>query len=329
MDLLILGGTRFIGRPLVEEALAHGHTVTLFTRGKHGADLFPGVERLIGDRNEDLDALAGRRWDAVIDTSGMNAPSVQRSVKLLADAVGTYAFVSTISVYDAREVGMDEDASVFTPDWECTEVTGETYGAMKSACETAVRDGFGDRALIFRPGVIVGPHDYTNRFPYWCHRIAADGEVLAPGDGAQPVQAIDVRDLAHWMLRMVEQGSAGTFNAVGPAGRTSLRQMLEAVREGTGSDARFTWVDAAFLAEHEVAEWSDMPFYIADAAEQPVQTISNARALAAGLTLRPLAESARDTLATDLRDPPVDERKGGITREREAELLAVWHSRQA
>jgi 2'-hydroxyisoflavone reductase len=326
MDLLILGGTRFIGRPLVEEALAHGHTVALFTRGKHGVDLFPDVERLIGDRNDDLSALAGRRWDAVIDTSGMNAPAVKAAVSLLADAVGTYAFVSTISVYSGREEGMDEDAAVFAPDWECTEVTGETYGAMKSACETAVREGFGDRALIFRPGVIIGPHDYTNRFPYWCHRIAAGGEVLAPGDGTQPVQGIDVRDLAHWMLRMVEQGSAGTLNAVGPVERMSLREMLEAIRTGTGSDARFTWVSDAFLAEQGVAEWSEMPFYIADLAEQPVQTISNARAVAAGLTLRPLADTARDTIAADLREPPADERKGGITRERETELLAAWHA---
>ena len=329
MDLLVLGGTRFVGRPLVEAALAHGHRVTLFTRGKHGEYLFPQVERLVGERGGDLEPLQGRRWDAVVDTSGMIPADVQRSARLLADSVGTYAFVSTISVYDGSAEGMDETTPVHAPDWEAAEFSSERYGPMKSACEEAVRSAFGDRALIVRPGVIIGPHDYTNRFPYWCHRIAQGGEVLAPGDGEQPVQGIDVRDLGEWMLRMVEQGAGGTYNAVAPAERTTFRQMLETIREGVGGDARFTWVDADFLRAHEVGEWMDMPFWIADPAEHAFQTVSAARALAAGITLRPLADTARDTLESDRRDPPADERKGGIPREREAELLAAWHSREA
>jgi 2'-hydroxyisoflavone reductase len=327
MDLLVLGGTRFVGRHLVDAALARGHRVTIFTRGKHGIDLFPDAERLEGERGGDLEPLHGRRWDAVVDTSGMIAADVRRSAELLKDATGTYAFVSTISVYSGSENGMDETAPVHPPDWESTEVKGDTYGGMKSACEDAVREGFGDRALVVRPGVIIGPHDYTNRFPYWCHRIADGGEVLAPGDGTQPVQGIDARDLAGWMLRMVEAGAAGTYNAVAPERRTTLREMLEAIREGVGGDARFTWVAAGFLREHEVAEWTEMPFWIADPAEHGVQMVDNSRALAAGLALRPLADTARDTLQSDRAHPPADERKGGITREREAELLASWHAR--
>jgi 2'-hydroxyisoflavone reductase len=322
MDLLVLGGTRFLGRHLTDAALAAGHRVTLFTRGKRGADLFPQAERLVGDRATDLEALRGRRWDAVVDTSGYAAADVRASSELLRDAVGAFCFVSTISVYaDPSVPGQDEDAPLHLADAESTEVKPETYGPMKVACEAAVHDAFGARALVVRPGVIVGPHDPTNRFPYWCHRLAEGGEVLAPGRPERPVQGIDARDLAGWMLAMVERGAAGTYNAVGEA--VPMAEMLDAIARGVGGDPRLTWADEAFLRAHEVKPWSDLPFWLLEE-ENGLMETDGARARAAGLTHRPLADTARDTRAADLAEPPADARTGGIDREREAELLAAW-----
>jgi 2'-hydroxyisoflavone reductase len=327
MDLLVLGGTRFLGRHLVSHAIAAGHRVTLFTRGKRGEGLFPQAERLVGDRAEELEPLRGRRWDAVVDTSGYAAADVRRSAELLRGAAGHYCFVSTISVFaDSAVPGQDEDAPLHAPDAESTEVKPETYGPMKVACEQAVAEAWEGRALVVRPGIIIGPHDPTNRFPYWCHRLAEGGEVLAPGRPERPVQGIDARDLAAWMLAMMERGAGGTFNTVGHP--TPMGEMLDAVARGVGAaDARLTWADDAFLRAHEVKPWSDLPFWL-PSDENGLMETDGRRALAAGLTLRPLEETARDTYAADLAEPPADARSGGIDREREAELLAAWHARE-
>jgi 2'-hydroxyisoflavone reductase len=206
MDLLVLGGTRFLGRHLVEEALGRGHQVTLFNRGESNPGLFPEVEELRGERGGDLSPLRGRRWDAAIDTSGYLPREVRRSAEILAGSAGHYTFVSSISVYeDFARTGIDEDAPVLEPpDPEPVELDWELYGGLKVGCERAVEAAMPGRALVVRPGMIVGPHDYTDRFPYWRRRVAEGGDVLAPGDPERQVQLIDARDLAGWMLRMAE-----------------------------------------------------------------------------------------------------------------------------
>jgi 2'-hydroxyisoflavone reductase len=317
----VLGGTAFAGRHLAEAALARGHTLTLFHRGRTGADLFPGVEHVLGDRAGSLDALRGRTWDAVVDTCGFTAPAVRASAKALADAVGRYLFVSTINVYrDFARTGMDEDAPLDEPNGSDADWRGPRYGPLKVACEQVVRGVFGERALIARPAILVGPHDYTGRFAWWARRMQAGGEVLAPGDPARPVQLIDARDLGDWMLRGVEDGLSGTFNIVGPERPLTFGEMLEGVRDALGSDARLTWVDDAFVHEHDVF----LPFW-----GEPGPgffTLDSRRAIAAGLAFRPLATTTRDTAADDGeayadREPP-------ITPEREAALLREWHARK-
>lgn len=327
MDLLVLGGTRFVGRHLVEAALSRGHRVTLFHRGQRGPGLFPEAEHLIGDRAGDLAPLAGRRWDAVVDTSGYVPAQVRASAERLAGAVGLYAFVSTISVYaDPTFRPLDEDAPLHPPDPEGTEVTGPAYGPMKVACEEAVRAAFPGRALVVRPGLVVGPHDYTYRFPYWVHRLAEGGDVLAPGHPERPVQVIDARDLGAWTLSMVERGAGGVFNATGPA--LPMRALLEAVREGAGSDARLVWVPDDVLLAHGVQPWTEMPLWETHPAAALMETDSR-RARAAGLACRPVAETARDTLAADRARTSPEERAGGMAREKEAEILGSAGVRSA
>src|SRR4028119_2505797 len=239
MDLLILGGTRFLGRHLVEEALGRGHRVTLFNRGESTPGLFPDVEELRGERGGDLSPLRGRRWDAAIDTSGYLPREVRHSAELLADSAGHYSFVSSISVYeDFVRTGIDEDAPVLEPpDPEPEEMSWELYGGLKVVCERAVEAAMPGRALVVRPGMSVGPHDYTDRFPYWRRRVAEGGDVLAPGDPAQQVQLIDARDRAGWMVRMAEEGRTGVFNATGPEYELTMRGLLECIREATGTAA--------------------------------------------------------------------------------------------
>jgi 2'-hydroxyisoflavone reductase len=327
MKLLVLGGTRFVGRHLVAEALARGHEVTLFHRGQRGAELFPEVERITGDRTAGLDALRGQRWDAVVDTAGYAARDVRASATLLADAAERYAFVSTVSVYaDLAHRPLDESAPLHPPDAESTEVEPARYGGMKVACEQAVESAFPGRALVARPGLVVGPHDYTCRFPYWVNRIAAGGEVLAPGDPERPVQLVDARDLGGWIVRKLEDGTTGTFNVAGPAHRLTMRALLEGVRDGVGGDVRFTWVPDAFLAEQDVGEWSEMPLWVTGESAGILE-MDSGRAVAAGLTFRPVAETARDTRRAEVERTGEDERKGGLAPEKEAAVLAAWHAR--
>lgn len=327
MKLLILGGTRFVGRHLVEAALTAGHEVTLFHRGRHEVEFSAPVETLHGDRGGDLAALRGRRWEAVVDTSGYAARDVRASAELLTDTVDHYTFVSSISVYaDFSRIGMAETAAVHAPDEISTEVTPATYGAMKVACERVVEVVFPGRSAIVRPGLIVGPHDYMDRFPYWCRRIAAGGEVLAPGDPERPVQLIDVRDLAAWMQRLAEKRRAGVFNATGPAETPTMREMLEGIRAGVGSDARFTWVPDEFLLDAEVGQWEEMPFWVSEKSVG-VLAVDVRRAVAAGLTFRPVPESARDTLAWLQHRGTEPEQRAGLAPEREQELLRAWRER--
>lgn len=331
MKLLVLGGTVFLGRHLVESALARGHEVTLFTRGQHNPDVFPQVEKLRGNRDGDMEALKGRTWDAVLDTSGYIPRIVKASAELLAPAVKLYMFISTISVYaDFSRPNFDEDTKLgVIADESFEEVTGESYGPLKVLCEKAVQEAFPGRALIIRPGLIVGPLDHTDRFTYWPRRIAQGGEVLAPGDGNDPVQIIDGRDLADWTIKMVEQGATGVYNATGPATTLTMKDVVEQCLETTGSGADITWVSSEFLKEKAVQPWSDLPSWIpAEGALAYMQSANIGRAIDNGLTFRPLPETIFDTLAYLAGRQGGPDLKAGIKRDKEKELLEEWHSRE-
>jgi 2'-hydroxyisoflavone reductase len=327
--LLILGGTGFLGPALVEAARGRGHEVTLFNRGKTHPELFPDVEKLHGDRDGKLDALRGRSWDAAIDTSGYVPRVVRMSAEFLAPAVGRYLFVSSISVYpDDVKPGADETAPVQPLAVPASEDVRRDYGPLKAACERAAEAAMPGRVAAIRPGLIVGPGDPTDRFTYWPVRLDRGGEVLAPGDGTDPVQVIDVRDLAAWMIALAERGETGTFNATGPAGRLTVRELLERSREAIGSSASLVWVPAGFLAARGVSPWTDLPAWV-PAAEGGFGAISNARAIARGLRFRPLADTARDTLAW-WKAQPAERRakpRAGLSEAREREVLAAWRAR--
>jgi 2'-hydroxyisoflavone reductase len=332
MKLLVLGGTVFLGRHIVDSALRRGHEVTTFTRGKHNPDLFPDVEKLRGDRDSDLSALEGRRWDAVIDTCGYVPRVVRRSAELLAGAVEHYTFISSISVYaDFATPGMDESGAVGTiEDTTIEEVNGETYGPLKALCERAAEESMPGRVLAIRPGLIVGPNDPTDRFTYWPHRIAQGGEVLAPGKPELPTQIIDVRDLAEWNVRMVEQRKTGTYNATGPDYTLTMGAFLEECVRTSGSDARLNWLPDDFLLEKNVAPWSELPLWLPDTTEYAgFNTVDCSRAFTDGLTFRPIAGTIADTLAWDATLPADRELRAGIPRDRERELLQAWKERVA
>ncbi len=333
MRLLILGGTVFLGRALVEAALARGHTVTLFNRGQHEPELYPEVEKLRGDRDGGLDVLRGRHWDAAIDTSGYVPRLVRASAKLFADTVGHYTFISSISVYsEFRHAGMDESTPVGTlADPLVEQVTNETYGPLKALCEQVAVQAMPGRVLNIRPGLIVGPHDPSDRFTYWPWRAARGGEILAPGFPGRPTQFIDVRDLAEWTLTMVERGQVGIYNATGPAEPLPFGVLLEACRAMSSNDAQITWVDEAFLAKHEVGPWIELPLWIpeADPDMAGFARVSCAKAIAAGLAFRDLASTVRDTLTWAQSRPADYTWRAGLTPAREAELLEQWHAQSA
>jgi 2'-hydroxyisoflavone reductase len=327
MNILILGGTVFLGRHLVLAAQARGHQITLFNRGKSNPDLFPDVETLIGDRKaSELDALKGRTWDAVIDTCGYVPRFVQESAELLKNSVKHYTFHSSISVYaDYAKPGIDETYPVGTlEDPTVEEVTGETYGPLKALCEAAVEAALPGRALNIRPGLIVGPNDVSDRFTYWPVRIAQGGEVLAPGNPETPVQIIDVRDLAEWNIRMIEDSAVGVYNATGPARTLTMGEMLETCRAVSGSDARLVWADEAFLAKEELAAWSDLPVWVPDSEGEGFSRVDCSQAIGQGLTFRPLADTVRDTLEWHATRPQETTLRAGMTREREATALEHW-----
>ncbi len=323
MKILVLGGTLFVGRHVVEAALDRGHEVTLFNRGRTDPSLFPGVEAIRGDREAgDLAALSGRRWDAVVDTSGRVPRWVGDAARLLVGAVEHYTFVSSISVYaDTSRPGTDESAPVHTlADETVEEISSpEVYGALQVLCERAAETALPGRVLSVRAGLVVGPYDPTGRFTYWVHRIARGGEVLAPEPRAQPVQFIHGRDLADWMLDMAERRAAGVFNATGPARPLTMEGLLESIQAAAGSDATLRWTDERFLLEHGVEEWSDLPLWLApgtNAESASFMAVDIRKALGAGLRFRPLAETIRETLREAETTP-----EAGLDPGRERELL--------
>lgn len=321
MDVLILGGTSFLGRHLVEAARAGGDRVTTFTRGKTNPDLFAGeVEQLRGDRDGDLGTLEGKRFDAVIDTSGY-VPRVVRAGAEILKGSGHYTFISTISVYpEETMLDADEDSDVLELTEETEAVTAESYGPLKVACERAVQEIFGDRALISRPGLIVGPYDPTDRFTYWPERVAAGGKVLAPGDPSQLVQLIDARDLAEWIVRAAHAGTAGVFNAVTePFPMGELLAVCDAVAR---AGATFEWVPAEFLLEHDVGPWMELPLWLPEGD----MLTSNGRAMKAGMTFRPLEITVSETLAW-AKTRPDGPRRAGLDQTKEAAVLAAWAAR--
>ena len=317
MRLLLLGGTKFLGKHIAAAALAAGHEVTLFTRGVTNPGLFPEAEHVRGDRDGDLDALEGRDWDVVVDTSGYVPRIVRASAELLAAAVERYVFISSVSVYADFAEPRAEDSPLATLDGPATEeYQGPAYGALKALCEEEVEHALPGRALLVRPGLIVGPDDPTDRFTYWPQRARRGGEILAPTPPERPVQFIDVRDLAEWIVRMAETRATGPFNATGRPGAVTFEALLAACNA-----EQVTWVDEAFLVEQEVGEWMELPLWIppADRAWRDFQLVNVSRALEAGLAYRPL----RDTV----RDVPEWTGKAGLSPERESELLAAWHAR--
>lgn len=330
MDILIIGGTRFLGRTLVEVARASGHRLTLFNRGRSNPDLFPEFEVVIGDRDHDLARLAGRSWDVAIDTCGYIPRQVQQSAKALEGSVERYIFISSISVYaDFRKPGIDENYPVGRlSDETVEEVNGETYGPLKALCEQAVEDALPGRTLVIRPGLIVGPYDLTDRFGYWVDRIAKGGNVLAPGNPDQRVSFIDVRDLATWIVRMAEQNAVGVFNADGPGHPITMGSFLNTCNDVTGNQANLVWVNEYFILLEGVAPWSELPLWVpgSDPENAGFSLVDFYKATAAGLRHRPAEETIRDTL-TWLKTRPEDYRwRAGLDRFKEASLLERWQS---
>jgi 2'-hydroxyisoflavone reductase len=318
--LLVLGGTKFLGRHAVDSALAAGHNVTIFTRGQTNPELFPEVEHLVGDRDGDLDALAGRSWDGVVDTSGYVPRVVRQSAELLRGAVGRYVFVSSISVYDDFSEPVDESSPVAQLEDPATEKIMEAYGALKAACEDVVEEVYGERSARVRAGLIVGPYDPTDRFTYWPRRIALGGDVLGPGKPDAPVQFVDARDLARWLVELAVNGPGGTFNATGPAEPLTFAQLLERARDAVGSDASVVWVDDQHVLAAEVQPWTELPLWLPGDEYAGMARADIGRALAAGLTFRPVEETVVDTLAWD-RSVPGD--RPTLAHDREQEILAA------
>jgi 2'-hydroxyisoflavone reductase len=331
LNLLILGGTVFLGRHLVQAALDADHNVTLFNRGKTNPDLFPDVDKLRGDRNGDLSPLEAGRWDAVIDTCGYQPSAVKRTSKLLSDRASHYTFISTISVYqDPTQSGLDENAStaeLSQPDEE-TEVNGDTYGPLKAACERTVQAEFDGHVLVVRPGLIGGPYDPTERFTYWPRRMARGGEVLAPGKPDRPVQLIDVRDLADWILESVRAELQGVFNATGPAKRLTMESMLMTCAKIADSDVALTWIPDEFLLEAGVAPFTGLPLWLPES-HNGLMEVDNKRAIDEGLAFRPLADTAHDTYEWDQERGGRIHRGPGIDPARELALLQVWETQHA
>lgn len=342
MKLLILGGTIFLGRYLVECALARGHKVTTFNRGRHDSELFPEVEKLHGDRRRDLGKLSGRRWDAVIDTCGYVPSAVRASTRLLFDSVDHYTFISSQSVYASFDVGgIDEnypvqkltdeqvqEAEMIDPGGGIVAVSyGAMYGGLKARCEQTVEEEMPGRTLSIRSGLIVGPHDYSDRFTYWVRRVAEGGEVLAPGEPDSPVQFVDVRDLSDWIVRMAETRQMGIYNATGPDRKMTMLELLETCRDASDSKTRLIWVSEQFLKDAHVTGWSELPLWL-PSEDNIVNffSVDCGKAIRCGLTFRPLPETARDTLRWDRSRNT--ELRAGLARDRENELLRAWHEIQ-
>jgi 2'-hydroxyisoflavone reductase len=323
MRLLILGGTVFLGRHVASEALRRGHDVTLFHRGRHSLGLFPGAEHVIGDRATDLDLLDGRAWDAVVDTSGYRPEDVRAAAERLAGRVEHYGFVSTCNVYPAWPA---EAVTEDSPVWQ----EGDDYGQAKAAAERAVEAVLPGRVAVYRAGLLCGPHDNIFRLPWWVRRIARGGDVPVPGDPARTVQLIDARDLARWFVDLAQQRAAGVFNATAPPDLTTMREALDAAVAVTGFGARLRWIADEALAGAGVEPWTELPLWAPERDMPGTWQVDTARAEAAGLTCRSVAETVadvwrwlRDGGAEQLSDWGAENRPAEMPPERERELLAL------
>jgi 2'-hydroxyisoflavone reductase len=326
MKILILGGTKFLGRHLVDAALAAGHEVTLFNRGKTNPALFSNIETILGDREQDIVKLTGREWDAVIDVAGYLPRVVRISAEALKGSVKKYVFISSISVYpEFKKVGINEDDPVGKLDDESIEeINGETYGPLKALCEKTVQNIYGDQALIVRPGLIVGPYDPTDRFTYWPMRVKRGGDMITPDKPQTPIQIIDVRDLSEFIVKLIVDDASGIYNATGPEHELMIGEFLDTCKLVSGSMATFHWASAEFLKEHEVAPWSDMPVWIPDTEEDAgFSRVDISRAIHAGLQFRPLEDTVRDTIAWAGQRPEDHGWRAGLNPTKEQILLAL------
>jgi len=346
MRLLILGGTRFLGRHLVAAARAREHHVTLFHRGNHAAPPDPHVQTILGDRHRDLTKLQGRHWDAVIDSSGYLPQSVRASAEALGAGVGRYVFISSVSAYaDLSASGITESAALASLTTEQLQhaaamdtsgpvsaaTYGPMYGGLKALCEAAADTVLPNRVLTIRPGLIVGAHDYTDRFTYWPVRMANGGEVLAPGRPQRFVQFIDARDLAEWLMTMIERQQTGIFNATGPAETVTMEGLLETCCAVSGRDSAITWAAESFLLSEQVRPWSELPLWIPEETSHQtngLMAVSAEQAVAAGLRYRPLDDTVADVLRWYREHEQGRTLRAGLTAEREHALLQKWHDGQ-
>ncbi|WP_078381204.1 NAD-dependent epimerase/dehydratase family protein [Sutcliffiella halmapala] len=343
MKILVIGGTRFLGRFIVEEALKQGHEVTLFNRGNHN-DLFPHVECIIGDRNKDLTLLETGKWDVAIDTCGFTPLALSEITKALADKVDHYTFISSISVYkDWIPTGLDEtypvqtltDEQVAEIGYGTSEQINQHYGALKALSETAAEENMPGKVLHVRSGLLVGPYDYSDRFTYWIKRVAEGGEVLAPGRKERNVQFIDARDMAIWILKMADEKVTGEFNVTGPITPLTMEEFLSRCKTVSDSKAELVWVDENFLLQSKVAPWTEMPLWIPE--EHPLvegqepwrgaSSINIEKAIQNRLMVRPIEETITDILEWETTRSE-EERKAGIHREKEKEVLEAWKANQ-
>lgn len=325
LKILILGGTGFIGPHMVRHGIAQGHEISMFNRGKTNPSLFPGVEHLTGDRDRGLDSLKGRKWDAVIDNSGYVPRHVRDSAELLRDNVGRYLFISTGSVYQWAGEEINEDSPLVVLEDPKSEDVEKHYGPLKVDCEKAVNEIYGPRATVVRLHIVAGPGDTTDRFTYWPVRFAQGGELIAPGEQSNPVQFVDVRDVAEFTVHLVEQNTGGTFNAAGPAEKDySMATFLETVKGATKSSASYTWVDEKFLGERK----ANFPLWISQRGPaRALCRVRSSRGIAAGLRFRPVATTARETLEWFKAEPADRQAKLNLQLDRDAKVLAEWKAR--
>ena len=326
MNLLVIGGTVFLGRHIVEYALNKGHNITLFNRGQHNPDLFPDVEKIHGDRKTDYSKLKGRTWDAVIDTCGYLPGDISKMASVLKDNIGKYVFVSSISAYnDFKKVGIDESYTLaeLPVDSSPGEFKIENYGALKALCEKEVIKNFPGKYINARSGLIVGPNDPTDRFTYWVQRISSGGKVLAPGNGDSPVQFIDVRDLAGWLVRMAENGKSGDYNATGPEYVLTIRELLEECRNICNPNAELVWVDEEFIEGQGIQPWTELPVWVPDSSPDYTgfSKVNINKALHQDITFTNLGETILSTLDYINRLPLEYELKAGLKSTREETLL--------
>ena len=330
MNLLIIGGGVFLGQALLGAAVENGHTVTVFNRGISRQWWPPGVKAVVGDRTEDLHLLMNRNWDAVIDTCGYRPQDVEASCAALFDSCERYVYISSVSAYAsfAKLPIRESDPLASARGIDTGAVTGSNYGPMKAECERTVARAFGARSILVRPGLIVGPDDPTGRFSYWPWRIAAGGRMLAPGNPERPIQFIDARDLAAWILRLISQRASGAFNGTGPSEGATMGELIDTCRWICGEEVEVEWVDEHFLEREGVQSWLELPLWIPsyDPATRGFHFVDTTRAQATGLRTRPMAVTLHDILEAGIPSEADKRRNGKMTRQRERDLLAVWLS---